>query len=231
MRLILALVLSALYASAQSASPADWLEGIYLHVEYGYGVGGMVTTNYKPHIFLKDGSVTTDLSFYPATASDVQAWRGRNPRAWGKWSREGSITRIEWNDAKRKPQEWKKWFTARPGDPGMRLSGHYRSMGGGGNTALGGDVMIAAWNNMTFSPDGTVTTGGGSGASSGGGGTGVSVTTRSRKAPQQARYSISGFTMQLERPGQPSETRWFFRYPDSDTVIGIGGSTFVQRKN
>jgi hypothetical protein len=214
--------------AAGSTSPAAIpIEGLYMILRYGFGVGGGMTSYYAPYLLLKDGTVTDDLDYVPLTDADIARWRGRKPRAWGRWARRGSVIAITWNDARRKPETWEKWFNGRPGEPGLPLSGRYRSIGGGGNTALGGDVMVAAWKDMVFSPNGTVVSGGGSGGFSGGQGTGVSVATSSRQAQRQARYRIDGYQIEFTYPDGRRERKWFYLYPDGNSVLGIGDSVFT----
>jgi hypothetical protein len=211
------------------------LEGIYLHLEYQASVGGGIYPVYEPYILFKDGVITNDLSYYPKSNSDLDAWRKRKPREWGRWSKTGSGLSIQWDDPKRKPDVWNKWFVAQPGVRGASLMGRYQSISGGGNTAIGGDMMIAAWSNFQFSRDGGFTAGGGSGASSGGGGTGVSVSTSSKKPTQEGRYSVQDFSITFDYGGGRRETQWFYRYPKSDQgdkgdrVIGVGSKTLTIR--
>lgn len=201
------------------------IHGIYLHAESNYGVGGMAVLTYEAYVLLPDGTLTSDLSFYPRSAADLARWRTIKSKAWGRWTQAaGNELSINWDDPKRKPSQWKKWFVVKPGAKGMTLSGAYRSMGGGGNSALGGTSTIAAWSNMEFAADGTVTTGGGAGSYTSGPG-GTSVATSSKRAPQRVSYEIDGFAITLD--GKKS---WFFRYPDSDNAIGIGDSTFSKRR-
>jgi hypothetical protein len=205
------------------------MDGLYLHLTYGLGgVGGSMTMNYKPHVLLRDGTITDDLDFYPHSEAEMRQWRARKPRAWGGWRRSGSGISIRWNDPGRKPEQWDKWFIARPGAEGMTLAGLFRAMGGGGNSALGGDVTIAAWSQFQFSSDGAVITGGGSGSFVGGSQT--TVATSAKRRQEEARYSIRGHSLQLTYADGGTETRWFYRYPDSDRLIGVGAGTYVKRK-
>lgn len=194
------------------------------------GMGGAIYPTYEPYAFLKDGTVTDDLSFYPQTDEEIAEWRRRKPRAWGRWTLKGSQVEILWNDARRKPETWNKWFVARPGAISSKLQGRSQSLGGVGNTALGGDVQVVAWSGYEFLPDGRVTIGGGAGASNGGGGTGVSVATGSRRAEQTARYRVDGYSHELESEDGRRLSHWFYLYPDSDRVIGIGDSTYTLKK-
>lgn len=213
------------------------IAGLYLHLEYIAGVGGGIYPSYEPYVLLKDGSITDDLGYYPKSTQDMENWRRRKPRAWGRWTESGGRLSIRWDVPARKPETWDKWFVARPADDGMRLSGHYGSIGGGGNTALGGDVMIAAWKSFRFSPDGRVESGGGAGGYNGGGGTGVSVATSSRRAPQQGRYTLNGYRLTIEFGDGRRESMWFYCYPPSpkkaganskdSSVIGIADSVFT----
>lgn len=215
---------------AGAAPAAVPLEGLYMIQRYGFGVGGAVTSYYAPYLLLKDGTVTGDLDYVPAGGAGMDLWRSRKPAAWGRWARRGPAIEVTWNDPRRKPETWQKWFHGRPGEPGLALNGHYRSIGGGGNTAFGGDVMVAAWKEMVFSPDGTVVSGGGSGGFSGGGGTGVSVSTSSRQARRESRYRIDGYQIEFAYPDGQRERKWFYLYPDGNSVLGIGDSVLTARR-
>lgn len=204
------------------------MTGLYLHEEYGSGVGGMITISYEPYILFPDGTITSDLYYIPNSQADMAQWRARKPKWWGTWTKEGEKISIRWNDPRSKPETWERWFAARPGTEAMALTGLYRSMGGGGNTALGGNIMIAAWKDFKFSPGGTVVKGGGSGSMNSG--PGASVATASNKQPAQANYLVHPYTIELHYADGHSERQWFYRFPDSDDVIGIGGSTYIKDK-
>ncbi len=211
-----------------SSSVSIPLEGIYLHLEYEAGVGGAMYPVYRPYLFLTDGTVTTDLSYYPLSTNDVEAWRQRRPQSWGRWVKSANQITINWNgrDRKgqpRKPSVWDKWFIARSGSSGTQLSGSYQSIGGGGNTAIGGTSMVAAWNNYNFSPDGSMTNDRGSMGSD------VGVVS-SAKRGNSGTYRLDGHSIHLRVAGGKEETRWFFLFPDSNDVIGIGGTVFNKSK-
>lgn len=223
------LLMAGLCLPASGGNEID-LEGVYLHLTYTMGVGGAVYPTHKAHVFLKDGSVTNDLGYFPGSSADVAEWRRRKPRAWGRWSKSGDTISIRWDDARKKPETWTKWFVARAGAGDFRLDGRYQSMGGGGNTALGGDTMTVAWNGYEFRPDGGMTTGGGAAVSSGGSGTGVSVVGSSRRGPRSGRYRIDGYAIEFEFEGGETSRAWFYLYPDSDRVIGIGEGIYTMKK-
>ena len=200
------------------------VEGLYLHLEYIAGVGGAIYPSYEPYILLPDGAITDDLGYYPSSGADMSNWRRRKPRAWGRYTKNGSTLSIRWDDSRRKPEAWEKWFVAKAGTEGMRLSGRYQSIGGGGNTSLGGTVMVAAWSNYRFSPDGIVTSDQGSG-----GGT-PNVSVLSQQAAKRAAYQISGYTIDLQYGDGHRERAWFFRFPDSDDAIGVGSKMLSRQK-
>ncbi|HEU0123969.1 MAG TPA: hypothetical protein VFQ91_25785 [Bryobacteraceae bacterium] len=221
---------STVPAPTQGMASALPIAGIYLHLTYTTGVGGAVYPTYQPHVLFTDGTLTTDLSYLPASAAGIPEWRGRRPNAWGRWTKSGSSLSIQWDSPKRKPETWDKWLVARAGSQATKLSGFYRSISGGGNTALGGDVQAAAWSSYDFAPDGTVTTKSGSAASSGGGGTGVGVSSSSRRPEQTGRYRIDGHAITLEFPGQPPLRQWFYLYADSDRTLGIGNRLLSKKR-
>jgi len=210
--------------TSNGASYTVPIEGLYLHLEYIAGVGGGVYPSYEPYILLSDGTITDDLSYYPSSSEDVANWRRKKPRAWGRYARNGSALSIRWDDSRRKPETWDKWFVAKAGTESMRLSGLYQSIGGGGNTSLGGSIIVAAWSNYRFSPDGTVTSDQGSGGGS------PNVAVLSQQAAKRATYQISSYAIDLQYGDGRRERSWFFRFPDSDDVIGLGAKVLTKRK-
>lgn len=199
------------------------VEGLFLHLEYIVGVGGGVYPSYEPYIFLPDGTVTDDLSYYPASSADIANWHSKKPRAWGRYTKTANSISIRWSDPRRKPETWDKWFVAKAGTNGMPLSGNFRSIGGGGNTSLGGNVMVAAWSNFRFSPNGTVVSDQGAG-----GGT-PNATAMSQHPSKQANYRISNYIIDFQYGDGRRERSWFFRFPDSDDVIGVGNKVLTKK--
>jgi hypothetical protein len=217
---------AALIATLLPVLPGQELAGVYLHVAYRYGFGGAVYPTYKPHLFYRDGSVCDDLDSFLAPSESKR----RKPPAWGRWVEQGQAIRITWDDPARKPEQWTKWFVARPAGAGMTLSGRYQSTSGGGNTALGGDVAVVAWRGFEFSSDGTAIVSGGAGVSAGGGGTGAAVTSRSERQLQRVRYRLDGHTLEIDAGASDIRKMWFYRYPDSDRVIGVGSSVYTLKR-
>jgi hypothetical protein len=95
-------------------------------------------------------------------------------------------------------------------------------IGGGGNTALGGATMIAAWSNIRFERDGTDP------LAQGAGGSAPGVVTSSTSA-DAARYKIEGHRIVLTGGTGQRQATTFFLFPDSDGAIGIGNRVYSRR--
>jgi|GEM_PF-3721186 len=219
--------------SSRAGSYAMQVEGLYLHLKYTTGVGGGVYPEYRPYLYFRDGTVTTDLAIYPTSAAEMDAWRKRRPGAWGRWTRNGETIRIEWNQVSkriRKPETLEKWFVAQPGPRGMQLQGRYQSLGGGGNTAMGGDAIAVAWKNFEFQPGSKVETGAGAFTSSGGGGTGVGTSTRSQRPTEILSYQIDGNRIDFIDARGQRRSHWFFLFPKDDNVLGVANSVYNKSK-
>jgi len=95
--------------------------------------------------------------------------RARKPRAWSRWTKTGTAINVRWDEPARKPETWEKWVKASPGPPDLALRGGFQSVGGSGDTALGGGAPT-------------------SGAVSGG-----------QRAEQRARYRVDGYSNECPR--------------------------------
>ncbi|RDE06422.1 hypothetical protein DVW87_01490 [Sphingomonas aracearum] len=169
----------------------------------------MLTMTYIPVILFKDGS------FYeigdPALEDiDLAAVRAARPADWGRWRQEGA--QFVLTDHKGRPDSFKlqdgEFFKAFPADGTASLSGEYRSISGGGNSAMGGEVMIASESRYHFQPGGTYTTGRSTGAMNSGAMSGAGSTVASRRNGA-GRFSAERYTITLERPDGRSERRFF----------------------
>ncbi len=188
--------------------------GVYTTQSSGIGVGGAVLITYPPALFLKDGTVYNDPSWAP-NSFNVQLSRSLEPQKWGKWTRQGKNFKILWGDGETEVFEVQD--ALKPSAKGLKLSGEYASLSGGGNTAFGGDVLVAAGSNYVFKPDGTFTGGRFAGAST----PGAVVNSSSASA---GRYTVQGYAITL-KPAQGTEQRLlFYRFGDA---LHIGGSDFV----
>lgn len=204
-----------LVAAGQGLKDSEIL-GIYTTRSSGIGVGGMVIITFPPYLFLKDGTVYNDPSWAPGSFNATLS-RQLEPQKWGKWTRQGQNFQIRWSDGESEIFEVQD--AIKPVVAGLKLSGTYASLSGGGNTALGGDVMVAGGGEYTFRPDGTWSGGRFGGASS----SNVAVGSQSRT---EGRYSVQGYAITLKPASGPEQRLLFYRFGDA---LHIGGSDFVRR--
>ena len=196
--------------------------GIYLDENYTSGVGGMPVLEYDAVMLLRDGTAYEDFEV-PPTELNLASFKKARPSRVGKWKRTAKGFSVLFNGDKT-ASEIKASFKVKPASAGQKLAGSYETIGGGGNTALGGDVMVAYSNSYTFAPNGRF-----SGDRSGGGNApGVAVSSTSKNA---GTYSVSGYTLILKYNGGQTVRKLFYFYPDKDSaskpVIGIGDSAYV----
>src|SRR6185503_3393920 len=131
------------------------IKGVVINMEYGMGVGGMMIAEYRPYLLLQNGSIYK----YPKAAPydlDVAASRAAEPTKWGTWKQEGKTLVVTLPEkGVMKTERWDKhWFWARPATANEKMKGGFKTIGGGGNTALGGNSMIVVASNITFNTKG-----------------------------------------------------------------------------
>lgn len=192
------------------------IEGVYSELSYSTGVGGMMITTYPASLFLKDGTVYND-PYWAPNSFNYKLSRELEPQKWGKWTRQGKNFLIRWGDGSSETFEVQE--TLKPAPAGLKLSGTYSSVSGGGNTALGGDVMVAVTNDYTFTPQGAFK--GGRSAS----GSTSNVTTLS-KSSTSGTYSTSGYGITLKY-ADGGQKRLFF-FVRSPKLVTIGGSDHLK---
>ncbi len=213
-------------AKVQGLKESD-IQGIYLHLEYGYGgIGGGVTIEYNPYLLLKDGSVYKNLNSALSNL-DVANSKQTEPEQWGTWKIDGKTLSIQWNDGK--SNSWdKNWFKAFAAKKGDSLNGSYRSLSGGGNTSIGGDTMTVAFDNISFLPNGQFTQNKGAGASSGG-------TVTNSQSSSSGTYELKDYTIEFRYQDGTIVRKLFYFYPKAgektDKTIGIGKSNFIKKKS
>ncbi|WP_244473672.1 hypothetical protein [Methylobacterium sp. Leaf112] len=223
---------------AEPRHTANWsaVEGVYFRAATGVGVGGMVVIEYEPLILFRDGS---SYEIDDAALEDVDLTEERiaKPRRFGRWTRSGN--RFVLTGADGKPQDntlqGGSFFKAYPADAGERaIARTYRRLSGGGNSAMGGDVMISVASRYAFRADGTYGRGGAVGAVNSGATSGAGSAMSRRGAPEGGRYALDHHTLTLIGEDGRSR-RLFFAYgsrkdppqPDRDMAF-IGASVFSQ---
>ena len=207
----------------QYLSPSQ-IVGVYLNENYTSGVGGMMVLQYDPVLLLRDGTAYEDFDV-PPTELNVASFKKAQPRSWGRWTKTAKGFSVRFNGDK-SSSDIKASFKVKPAPAGGKLAGEFTTIGGGGNTALGGDVMVAYSDTYVFDRNGRF-----SGESGGGGSApGVAVSSQSAKA---GTYTLSGYALRLKYNNGKVVRRLFYFYPDKETsdklVVGIGDSTYIQQ--
>lgn len=218
--------------------PENWaqVEGVYFRAYWPMGVGGMVTIDYEPLVFFKDGSYY-EVGEEAIEDTDLAASRRARPNKWGRWARAGGAFTL--TDAKgkssREALQDGSFFKAFPAEAaGNRLAAGYKRVSGGGNSALGGEMTIMAQTNLSFSGDGRYMRASSGGAIGSGSMTGVATSAYSnRPARGVGRYRIERHTIILTEPDGQTR-RQFFAFgsektpprPDTDLIF-VGDRVFV----
>lgn len=198
-------------ASAPPAHPENWAKvaDVYFRSVAGVGVGGMMIMRFEPLILFKDGSYY-EIDDAALEDIDLAAERSRRPNDWGRWARQGD--RFVLTNSKGKAHDYAlqqgQFFKAYPANGTAQPLGSYESIGGGGNTALGGEVMIAIQNRYTFLPGGIFSTARSTGATNNGSVNGVGSTVAANRAGQ-GRYTVDRYTITLTQPDGRSQRRFF----------------------
>lgn len=198
-------------ASAPPAHPENWAKvaDVYFRSVAGVGVGGMMIMRFEPLILFKDGSYY-EIDDAALEDIDLAAERARRPNDWGRWTRQGD--RFVLTGTRGKPNDYAlqqgQFFKAYPANGSAQPLGSYKTIGGGGNAAFGGEVMIAIQNRYTFLPGGMFSTARSTGATNNGSVNGVGSTVAANRAGQ-GRYTVDRYTITLTQPDGRSQRRFF----------------------
>ncbi|SFK55788.1 hypothetical protein [Methylorubrum salsuginis] len=214
---------------------ANWdaVEGVYFRSTTGFGVGGMMTIDFEPLIFLRDGT-TYEITDTALEDVDLAAERLAKPRRFGRWTR--TAKGFVLTDHKGRSNDYAlgdgSFFRAFPAASGETVKRAYRRLSGGGNSAMGGSVTVAVESRYDFRPDGSYGRGGSVGAINSGADTGVGTAIGRRRAPEGGRYALDRHTLTLTGADGRSR-RVFFAYgsqkepPEIDRdMIFIGNDVF-----
>lgn len=197
-------------AGKPGAHQANWskVEGVYFKSFTGFGVGGGVTMDFEPIVLFRDGS------YYevegPALEDvDLAGARAREPRNWGSWRRQGASFILTDNRGRSNDHQLQQgsFFKAFPASAAP-LRGTFESVGGGGNSALGGDVTIASTDRLVFNADGSFGTRRSTGALNSGATSGVGSAVAARRAGG-GRFSVRDHTLTLTHADGRTERRFF----------------------
>lgn len=207
-------------AATQGATvkPSD-IYSIIMHQEWQMGIGGIYPV-YNPYLLFKDGSIYSE-PLVGLADMQVAASRLSEPKKWGRWKVSGTTFIIFWPLEKPKDQndQWKKdsYENASPAKKGETIQGSFRSLTGGGNTALGGDVMVVLENTISFNQQGKFIMASATGIS------GDDIWDQhNSKSNEAGSYILDGHTIELKFNNGKTERRFFYFYPDSRKTFGIG---------
>lgn len=211
-------------APGQGLKPAD-IKGIVINAESGIGVGGMVTIEYRPYLLLQNGSIYR----YPAVAPydlDVAASKTAEPNKWGSWKLEGKTLVVTLPEkGVMKTERWDgDWFWAKAPVANEKIKGAYMTIGGGGNTAMGGNTMIVYSSNINFNDKGQFT------MKKMGGGTNTDFdvsSTAYSNSNAAGTYKLNGYSIEMRYNNGQVVRKLFYFYPDSRTTFGIGDDAYV----
>lgn len=211
-------------APGQGLKPSE-IKGIVINAETGVGVGGMVIVEYRPYLLLQNGSIYR----YPTVAPydlNVAASKTAEPNKWGTWKLEGKTLAVTLPEkGVLKTERWTgDWFWAKAPAANEKIKGAYMTIGGGGNTAMGGNTMISYSSNIKFNDKGQFT------MTKSGGGSNTDFDVNSSaysKSNAAGTYSLNGYSIELRYNNGQVLRKLFYFYPDSRTTFGIGDDAYV----
>jgi len=209
-------------APPAASRPGDRIAAFGMLLNYGMGYGGMIVASYDPIVLFADGSILTEIKGLADPAADRRA----NPAHWSRWRQTGGryeyLTRGGKWDAIPAEQVW----TSPPN--ASRLTGRFTHIGGGGNVALGGTSAVFAQTSYTFLPGGRLTREGVASASSEAGET--RTVTGSRSGARSGRYSIRGFTIDVQYGDGQREQMVLMTHPRDPNIIWLDGTSYTRGK-
>jgi hypothetical protein len=182
------------------------------------GVGGIFLAKPKPVALFRSGDALFRIENLSRVTS-VEADRAAHPKDWGRWKRSAGGIELLQGD-KWKKLNYPKTMERLPA--GFALSGDYRYVGGGGNTALGGTEMLVAEKRYTFRPDGTYSSNRLSSFSDSG------VISRSKNPVLEGRYRVDGYLLHLEPAAGQAEIHVISTYPTDPSVLWIDGRGYTR---
>jgi hypothetical protein len=200
-------------AVSPAAHPENWeqVEGVYFRSYTTFGVGGMVISDFEPLVFFRDGSYF-EVEGPAIEDTDLGASRRAKPNKWGRWAKNGdafTLTSAKGKSSQHKLQDG-SFFKAFPAEASSnKLAAKYTRVSGGGNSALGGEMTIAAQTDLSFTADGRYMRASAAGAIGSGNTTGVATSVYSQSARGIGRYRIERYTITLTEPDGKIRRQFF----------------------
>ena len=204
-----------LAAATASAEPAG-IAAVLLQPRSTLGFGGGVALAYKPLVLFEGGRYSAD----PATAL------APTPRLAGRWQRDGSSFVFTPDAGSSFTVPAKLQARAAPADG--RWQGRFRSLGGVGAPGQG-TAVVAVAQALHFSADGTLRSDSTAGSTTASTTDAPGALSTSSHGTSATGYTLAGHVLTLTQPDGSTRTQLFYRFPDSDRVIGVGSGTYSAR--
>jgi hypothetical protein len=202
---------------------------VIMHLEYEVGMGGGIYPVYNAYVLFKDGSIYK----YPELCLDdidMSDSKLTEPRKWGTWKKNNQTLLTYWPAEKPKEQneEWeqKSYYTVQPAQKDEKLEGDFKTISGGGNTALGGEVMVVSAANIVFGMQGKFSIARTAGVSSGR----DFWENNSGSSSETGTYKLDNYSIEFKYNNGKTERRFFYFYPDSRKHFGIGNSVYMPKR-
>lgn len=199
------------------------IDRVLFDLSYVGGVGGAFYPKYTPVYLFRNGEACRCADLAPGDVNTAALRRSR-PEDVGQWRRAGGEYAVQYADGDTDELDPKVGPPALI--PGGRLNGRYGSIGGGGNTALGGSVMVIASEDYDFRSNGTFYQENFSGGGNG------NVTAGSTRGTV-GQWHLDGATLSLEYPdGRTARTSVYWDSKGdlengSPDVLWIGGDSYT----
>jgi hypothetical protein len=182
---------------------------------------------YMPYVLLRGGAAIRN----PRTALeqiDVQSMRSSSPNSVGTWQMQGGELVLSF-PGMQQPRRVKpnRFYTAIPARPGENLTGRYRTVSGGGNSAMGGSFSVLSTREYLFFPDGRFERDTNTGVS------GAGVAGRASGAGE-GRYRLNGYTASFTTANGQTQNAFFVfgakpNGSKTTDVIYINASAYLRR--
>jgi hypothetical protein len=213
--------------SAHAGISASQIDRVVVVTGTGSGVGGMPIYTYVPYVLLRGGVAIRN----PRSALeqiDIQSMRSSSPNSVGTWQLQGGELVLSFPGTQQ-PRRVKpnRFYTAIPARAGESLTGRYRTVSGGGNSALGGSFSVMSTGEYTFYADGRFNRGSNTGVS----GTGVAGRASGMGG---GRYRLNGYTASFTGANGQIQNAFFVfganpNGSKTTDVIYINASAYLKR--
>ena len=214
-RALLAALLGAGAIGPTRGAEPSAIAAVLLQPRSTLGFGGSVALAYKPLVLFEGGRYSAD----PATAL------APTPRLAGRWQRHGSSFVLTPDAGASFTVPARLQARAAPADG--RWQGRFRSLGGVGAPGQG-TAVVAVARTLHFSADGTLRSDSAAGSTTSTTEAHAALATSSH-GTATTRYTLAGHVLTLTQPDGSTRTQLFYRFPDSDRVIGVGSGTYSAR--